>query len=116
MEPRTTNVRSPLSLGLSHHQQTQQQMMTGAATQGSTNNTGLDYLNGGRSNAADIPRNSSNDLSSPGPSNDILSNNNNAGGAAGSTGNEHLLHSAAGGQNQHHQGRQSGLKPFRLVF
>merc|ERR1719225_86026 len=27
MEPRTTNVRSPLSLGLSHHQQQQQNLM-----------------------------------------------------------------------------------------
>merc|ERR1719357_915297 len=99
MEPRTTNVRSPLSLGLSHHQHQQQQLMG----PGSSNN--LDYLstsgaNGGRPTGnngstapeagppghggsagglGDIPRNSSNDLrlTSPGPSNDIMTNNNN---------------------------------------
>merc|ERR1719219_3172411 len=39
MEPRTTNVRSPLSLGLSHHQHQHQQLM---GPGGSSNN--LDYL------------------------------------------------------------------------
>ena len=128
MEPRTTNVRSPLSLGLSHHQHQQQQLMGPA---GSSNN--LDYLstsgaNGGRPTGnngstapeagpphgssagglGDIPRNSSNDLrlTSPGPSNDIMTNNNN--GTAQSA-NDHILTSAntaGGGQPQHHQPQQ----------
>jgi len=104
MEPRTTNVRSPLSLGLSHHQ-IQQQLMAG---QGGN----LDYLGGqpgggGRNNSGnnglDIPRNSSNDLrlTSPGPSNDILSNNNNTAGSA--TGNNDHLLNTGNGQSQHHQ-------------
>ena len=54
----------------------------------------------------DIPRNSSNDLrlTSPGPSNDILTNNNNNASA-----NDHILTSATsagGGQPQHHQPQQ----------
>ena len=121
MEPRTTNVRSPLSLGLSHHQHQQQQLMGGGP--GSGNN--LDYLssangaapanNGGiraptgPAGGLDIPRNSSNDLrlTSPGPSNDILTNNNNSASA-----NDHILasaNSAGGGQPQHHQPQQGLL-------
>ena len=129
MEPRTTNVRSPLSLGLSHHQHQQQQLMG----PGSSNN--LDYLstsgaNGGRPTGnngstapeggpphggsagglGDIPRNSSNDLrlTSPGPSNDIMTNNNNTAQSA----NDHILTSAnnaGGGQPQHHQPQQGGF-------
>ena len=108
MEPRTTNVRSPLSLGLSHHQHQPQQLMGQTAGLG---NNSLDYLggtgnNGGRTgNALDstgLQRNSSNDLrlTSPGPSNDILSNNNN------NASNEHILASTSGGQTQHHQSQQ----------
>ena len=128
MEPRTTNVRSPLSLGLSHHQHQQQQLMGGGP--GSGNN--LDYLssangaapanNGGvraptgPAGVLDIPRNSSNDLrlTSPGPSNDILTNNNNSASA-----NDHILasaNSAGGGQPQHHQPQQGLLFKVPIDF
>ena len=95
MEPRTTNVRSPLSLGLSHHQQQQQNLMG----QNSAGNS-LDYLGGnnpGRS-SLDIPRSNDLRLSSPTPTanNDILSNNNNNGGS------DHIM--APNGGGQHHQG------------
>lgn len=97
MEPRTTNVRSPLSLGLSHHQQQQQNLM-GQNSGGAGNS--LDYLGGntpGR-NSLDIPRSNDLRLSSPTPTanNDILSNNNNNGGS------DHIM--APNGGGQHHQG------------
>ena len=102
MEPRTTNVRSPLSLGLSHHQQQQQQSLMGGQNSGgggTANN--LDYLGGnnpGR-NSLDIPRSNDLRLSSPTPTvnNDILSNNNNNGGS------DHIMGAPNGGA-QHHQG------------
>ena len=63
----------------------------------------------GPAGGLDIPRNSSNDLrlTSPGPSNDILTNNNNSASA-----NDHILasaNSAGGGQPQHHQPQQGLL-------
>ena len=101
MEPRTTNVRSPLSLGLSHHQQQQQNLM------GQNSGNSLDYLGGtnpGR-NSLDIPRSNDLRLSSPTPTanNDILSNNNNNGGS------DHNIMAPNGGQ--HHQGNSN----FALV-
>ena len=103
MEPRTTNVRSPLSLGLSHHQQQQQQsLMGGQGGGGATNN--LDYLGGGGNNAGrnslDIPRSNDLRLSSPTPTanNDILSNNNNNGGS------DHIMGGPPNGGAHQHQG------------
>ena len=107
MEPRTTNVRSPLSLGLSHHQQQQQNLMG----QNSAGNS-LDYLGGnnpGRS-SLDIPRSNDLRLSSPTPTanNDILSNNNNNGGS------DHIM--APNGGGQHHQGNQYFLIVGKFMF
>eukprot|EP00093_Oithona_nana_P005961 05961.XXX_40958_53653_1 [CDS] Oithona nana genome sequencing. len=104
MEPRTTNVRSPLSLGLSHHQQQQQNLMG----QNSAGNS-LDYLGGnnpGRS-SLDIPRSNDLRLSSPTPTanNDILSNNNNNGGS------DHIM--APNGGGQHHQESFSAVEEDR---
>ena len=77
MEPRTTNVRSPLSLGL---HSSQQQMGLGSQ--------GLDYLGGNRSNGLEgHARNSSNDLRLGSPHNDLMSNNNNA---------DHIMNSQQG--------------------
>merc|ERR1719412_3508070 len=102
MEPRTTNVRSPLSLGLTHHQHQQQQLMSQGVNS-------LDYL-GRNQGLGDLPRNNSNDLrlSSPTPTNngDLMGNNNN-----GTT--DHLLTStegsAAGHQGQGQQGWLSDI-------
>lgn len=77
MEPRTTNVRSPLSLGL--HSSQQQQMGLG--------NQGIDYLNRSSNGLEGHARNSSNDLRLGSPNNDLMSNNNNA---------DHIMNSQQG--------------------
>lgn len=102
MEPRTTNVRSPLSLGLTHHQQQQQQQLMG---QGANS---LDYLGRNHTLGGDLTRNNSNDLrlSSPTPTNngDLMGNNNN--------GTDHLLtttaDAGAAGHPQQQQQQQQG--------
>ena len=108
MEPRTTNVRSPLSLGLSHHQQQQQQSLMSVG-QNSAGANSLDYLGGGTNaggrTSLDIPRSNDLRLSSPTPTanNDILSNNNN-------NGSDHIM---AAPNGQVHQGT---LNVFRMYF